>query len=201
MLAPFPLAGLQGIDCGFSQNHVRGAAFASNYTEHVWSLVLWRTFSGSQVLRCLLSWWHTYWAADQSRWHGQHLEWEGKQKRKVALFQNEDTSPIILTLCPHFDKPTVTICERLNDEREDGEKAHQPFISSPPKHHPCCCLCLPTPGTKAPIRLIILPLRMFPLRGSLGLAAWQQAAREPGGHLVLQCQCYFQGVRLLGRSF
>lgn len=39
-------------DCGLCQNHVKGAAFASNYTEHVQSLVLWRdtpAFSGSQV--------------------------------------------------------------------------------------------------------------------------------------------------------
>lgn len=154
-----------------------------------------------KVLRCFLSWWHTYWAADQSQQHGQHPEWEGEQERKEVLLQNEDKSPTTPTLCPHFDIPPATICEKLNAEREDGEKAHQPFLSPPPKHHPCCCLCLPTPGTKAPIRLIILPLRMFPLRGSLGLAAWQQAAREPGGHLLLQCQCYFRGVRLLGRSF
>lgn len=79
--------------------------------------------------------------------------------------------------------------------REHSSDFHLP----PHKHHPCCCLCLSTPGTKAPIRLIILPLRMFPLRDSLGLAAWQQAPREPGGHLLSQCQCYFQGFRLAGK--
>lgn len=109
-------------------------------------------------------------------------------------------SPTVPTLCPRFHPLPATICRKLNAEREDGKNARQPFISPPHKHHPCCCLCLPTPGTKAPIRLIILPLRMFPLRGSLGLAAWQQAAREPGGHLLLQCQCYFQGVRLAGKK-
>lgn len=102
------------------------------------------------------------------------------------------------TLCPNFHTPPATVCEKLNAEREDGENARQAFISSLCKHHPCCCLCLPTPGTKAPIRLIILPLRMFPLRGSLGLTACQQGAIEPGGHLLLQCQCYFRGVRLAG---
>lgn len=109
-------------------------------------------------------------------------------------------NPTVPTLLPHFHTPPATICGKLNAGREDGENAHQPFISPPHKHHPCCCLCLPTPGTKAPIRLIILPLRMFPLRGSLGLAAWQQATREPGGHLLLQCQYYFREVRLAGKK-
>lgn len=125
----------------------------------------------------------------------------GKAGKKSSSVPKRRRESHYTNFVSHFDTPPASICEKLNAEREDDEKAHQPFLSPPPKHHPCCCLCLPTPGTKAPIRLIILPLRMFPLRGSLGLAAWQQAAREPGGHLLLQCQCYFQGVRLLGRSF
>lgn len=186
-----------------AKNHGKVAAFASNSTERIPSLGLWRAtpaFSGSQLPGCLLSCQHTYWAAGQSQQHGQHLGWEGRLARKVALFQNEETSPAVPTLCPHFHTPPATICGKLNAEREDGENARQPFISATHKHHPCCCLCLPTPGTKAPIRLIILPLRMFPLRGSLGLAAWQQASTEPGGHLLLQCQYYFRGVRLAGKK-
>lgn len=58
----------------------------------------------------------------------------------------------------------------------------------------------PPQGPKRPVGLLILPLRMFPRRGSLGLAAWQQAAREPGGRLLLQCQCYFWGARLVGEK-
>lgn len=38
----------QEVDNGLSQNHVREAAFTSNYTEHVQSLVLWTAFSDSQ---------------------------------------------------------------------------------------------------------------------------------------------------------
>lgn len=130
----------QEVDCGLSQNHVRGGCLC---------LKLRRTcmIPGSRELSQALRCWGAFQADDtHTEQHGQHLEWEGKQEGKVALFQNEDTSPI-LTLCPHFDTPPAAICEKLNAEREDGEKAHQPFISPPPKHHPCCCLCLPTPGT------------------------------------------------------
>lgn len=156
-------------------------------------------FSGSQLPRHLLSWWHllssysepTAEAAPGLR--GQ----AGKKSISVPKWGDESH-------CSNFVSPLSHITSHHMWETRCWEGRWREHSSGfhllPHKHHPCCCLCLSTPGTKAPIRLIILPLRMFPLRGSLGLAAWQQAPREPGGHLLLQCQCYFQGFRLTAKK-